>query len=77
MRPFIVAAAVALTFASLTLASGASAAQVDYFNKTHPRVASSNLGGGAGRTRQSSGAGAGKITAHCAPGATGKACHRP
>jgi hypothetical protein len=78
MRSLIVAAVVALTFAS-----GANAAQVDYFNKStnplaaHGRIGSASGGGGGGKASSYSGGsgGAGKV-AHCAPGAKGKACHK-
>jgi hypothetical protein len=77
MRSLIIVAVVALTFAS-----GANAAQVDYFNKTHTplatgRIGSATGGGGGGKASayEGGGMGSGKV-AHCAPGAKGKACHK-
>jgi hypothetical protein len=78
MRSLIVAAVVALTFAS-----GAHAAQVDYFNKNTTPLAGNvhgigpaSMGGGSGTGKAGAGGGGGKISAHCAPGAKGKACHK-
>jgi hypothetical protein len=74
LRSFIIAAVVAAAFAS-----GANAAAVDYFNKnTNPLAANTRMGGGGGtgKSYQGGGSGAGKVTAHCAPGAHGKACHK-
>ena len=78
MRSLIIVAVVALT-----LASGANAAQVDYFNKTHTplaantRIGSASGGGGGGKATYEAGCmGSGKVTAHCAAGAKGKACHK-
>jgi hypothetical protein len=79
MRSSIVAAVVALSCAAQTFASGANAAQVDYFNKTHPLAANAHLsggGGGSGSGKAGTGGGTGKVI-HCAPGPQGKACHRP
>ena len=75
MRSLMIAAVAALTFAS-----GANAAQVDYFYKTHAantRIGSASTGGGGGKASyEGGGMGSGKVTAHCTAGAKGKACHK-
>lgn len=81
MRSLMIAAIASI--AVLSFASNASAA-FDTYNRpsnpvaanTHP-IGSASTGGGGGKAVSAGGGGGGKIAPHCAPGARGKACHRP
>jgi uncharacterized membrane protein len=82
MRSLMTAAVASIAVSSF--ASNASAAFDTYNRPVNPvaanthTIGSASTGGGGGKAVSAGGGGGGgKIAPHCAPGARGRACHRP